>query len=283
MKIIKSISGMRKYSGEAGSKGKTIGLVPTMGYLHEGHLSLIRRAKKECDLTVLSIFVNPTQFGPAEDYKKYPRALGRDKAIARRLGVDVIFFPAADKMYPPGFSSYVNVEWLSTVLCGRSRPGHFRGVATVVTKLFNIVQPDVAYFGWKDAQQAVIIRRFVKDLNMAVKVRVLPIIRERDGLALSSRNKYLSGRERKDALVLYAALQEARRRMMAGEGSAKRIISAMKRMIEQKKGVKIDYISVVDAERLTEIKKISGKVLIALAVRIGKTRLIDNIVVKNQE
>jgi len=274
---------MRKYSGEARSKGKTIGFVPTMGYLHEGHLSLIRQAKKECDLTILSIFVNPTQFGPAEDYKKYPRALGRDKAIARGLGVDTIFLPATDKMYPHGFSSYVNVERFSEVLCGRSRPGHFRGVATVVIKLFNIVQPDIAYFGQKDAQQAVIIMRFVKDLNMGIKVRVLPVIREKDGLALSSRNKYLSGRERKDALVLYSALREARRKLMAGERSTKRIISAIKRMIEEKKSAKIDYVSVVDAERLTEIKMISGKVLIALAVRIGKTRLIDNIVVKSQE
>ena len=274
---------MRKYSGEARSKGKTIGFVPTMGYLHEGHLSLLKQAKKECDLAVLSIFVNLTQFGPAEDYKKYPRDLKRDKAIARGLGVDAIFFPAADKMYPPGFSTYVNVEGLSTVLCGRSRPGHFRGVTTVVTKLFNIVQPDVAYFGRKDAQQAVIINQFVKDLNMGVKVRVLPIIREKDGLALSSRNKYLSGQERKDALVLYAALREVRRRVISGENNAKRVISTMKRMIEQKKSAKIDYVSVLDVDSLAEIKRISGKILIALAARIGKTRLIDNIVVVKKE
>jgi len=283
VKIIRSIAGMRKYSGGARSKGKTVGFVPTMGYLHEGHLSLIRRAKKECDLTVLSIFVNPTQFGPAEDYKKYPRDLKHDEAIARRLGVNAIFLPTVDKMYPPGFCTYVSVEGLSGILCGRSRPGHFRGVATVVSKLFNIVQPDVAYFGQKDAQQAVIIRRFVKDLNMGVKIRVLPIIREKDGLALSSRNKYLSGQERKDALVLYAALRGARRRVLAGERSAKRVVSAIKRLIEEKKGAKIDYVSVVEADSLTEIKRISGKVLIALAVRIGKTRLIDNVIIIKKE
>jgi len=280
MRLICSIKKMYEFSKIAHLKGKTVGFVPTMGYLHEGHLSLIKKARRENDFVVVSIFVNPIQFGPKEDFKRYPRDLKRDMKLAESCGTDVIFYPDAKDMYPKGFKTYVNVEQLSDKLCGRFRPGHFKGVATVVTKLFNIVCPDIAYFGQKDAQQAIIIKRMVKDLNIPVKIKVLPIVREKDGLAMSSRNTYLNEKERKDALVLYQALNLAKDLIKSGITDSGKIIDRLRRFIKKKKNAKIDYISVVDTDNLNPVKKVSKKCLIALAVWIGRTRLIDNIIVK---
>ena len=260
-------------------KGRTIGFVPTMGYLHEGHLSLMKRARKETDTVVISIFVNPAQFGPREDFKKYPRDFKRDNALARSCGVDTVFYPSAKAIYPPDYHTYVNVERLTEVLCGASRPGHFRGVATVVAKLFNIVRPDIAYFGRKDIQQAVAIKHMVKDLNMPVRIKIMPTVREPDGLAMSSRNAYLSGEERKDALVLYRSLLRARALVRSGSRDASSIKAAMRSMIGKKKSVRIDYVSIVDARTLGDIRRIHGKAMAALAVKVGATRLIDNMVV----
>lgn len=280
MKIIKSPAKMQRFSDRAKEMGQAIGFVPTMGYLHEGHLSLIRKARKETDLVVISIFVNPTQFGPREDYKRYPRDLERDVRLSRDAGVDVIFYPSVRQMYPRGFVTYVNVEDLTCVLCGRSRPGHFRGVATVVTKLFNIVKPHIAYFGRKDAQQAIVIKRMAKDLNMDLRVKVLPIVREPDGLAMSSRNKYLSPSQRRQALALSQALQKAEVMVKSGELDAKKVKSAIRKMIEKKKSARIDYVSIVEPETLKELRRIEKKALMALAVWVGRTRLIDNVVLK---
>jgi pantoate--beta-alanine ligase len=249
-----------------------------MGALHEGHLSLIRRARNENDTVVVSIFVNPKQFGPKEDLKKYPRPLSRDLALCKKEGVDFVFLPGAQGMYPEGFSTYVEVDGLSSVLCGKSRPGHFRGVATVVAKLLNIVQPATLYLGQKDAQQAVIIRRMVKDLNFPVKVKVMPTVREKDGLALSSRNAYLTEAQRKDALALSQALKLAKVMVDNGAREPERIISRMRQVI-RKKALKIDYIEIADPDSLKPVNKIAGKVLITLAVRVGKTRLIDNLLI----
>jgi len=281
MRLIRSIKKMYEFSKKAHLEGKTIGFVPTMGYLHQGHLSLIRKARKENDIVVVSIFVNPIQFGPKEDFKKYPRDLKRDMNLAKQVGTDVIFYPDAKDMYPEGFKTYVNVEQLSEKLCGKFRPGHFKGVATVVTKLFNIVCPDIAYFGQKDAQQAIIIKRIVADLNIPVKIKVLPIVREKDGLAMSSRNTYLNEKERKDALVLYQALNLAKELIKSGITDTKTIIRKMRQLIEKKKNAKIDYIEIVQMENLKSLKVISDNCLIALAVWIGKTRLIDNIIIKS--
>jgi pantoate--beta-alanine ligase len=283
MRLIRSIKKMYEFSKKAHLEGKTIGFVPTMGYLHQGHLSLIRKARKENDIVVVSIFVNPIQFGPKEDFKKYPRDLKRDMNLAKQVGTDVIFYPDAKDMYPEGFKTYVNVEELSEKLCGKFRPGHFKGVATVVTKLFNIVCPDIAYFGQKDAQQAIIIKRMVADLNIPVKIKVLPIVREKDGLAMSSRNTYLNEKERKDALVLYQALNLAKELIKSGITDTKTIIRKMRQLIEKKKNAKIDYIEIVQMENLKSLKVISDNCLIALAVWIGKTRLIDNIIVNKYE
>ena len=262
-------------------EAKTIGLVPTMGYLHEGHLSLARTAKKHTDVVVMSIFVNPIQFGPDEDFERYPRDLKRDEELARSAGVDVIFYPPAKEMYPQGYSTYVNVEKLTDALCGESRPGHFRGVTTVVAKLFGIVSPDMAYFGQKDAQQAIVIKKMAADLNMGVETKVLPIVREKDGLAMSSRNVYLSESERKDAAVLYQSLKKAEGLINAGEKDPGKVMKAMEELIKAKPSARIDYISMVDAKQLEDLKDtVSGEVLIALAVFIGKTRLIDNIILK---
>jgi len=269
---------MQSLSQKIREAGKTISFVPTMGYLHQGHLSLIRQAGKDSDVLVVSIFVNPTQFGRGEDYERYPRDLERDKKLAAEEKVDILFVPSSKEMYPQGYHTFVEVERLSESLCGRFRPGHFRGVATVVAKLFNIVSPHSAYFGQKDAQQALLIRKMVKDLNMGVEVKVLPIIREEDGLALSSRNAYLSPEERRAAPVLYKSLQEARRMLEAGERDSRRVIRQMEEMIKKEKQARIDYISIVDGETLEERERIEGKVLVALAVWMGKTRLIDNII-----
>lgn len=280
MKTIEKISRMMTLSKIMKKEGKTIGFVPTMGYLHEGHLSLVRTAKKHADIVVMSIFVNPIQFSPGEDFNTYPRDLKHDEELARQAGVDVIFYPSGSQMYPDGYATYVNVELLTETLCGSSRPGHFKGVTTVVAKLFEIVKPDIAYFGQKDAQQAIVIKKMVEDLNMSVEIKVLPIIRDPDGLAMSSRNVHLSEDERKDALCLYQSLKKAEDLIDRGERDSKRIIKAVEDVIIRvAPSAKIDYISIVDTKTLQDLKTISQEALVALAVFIGKTRLIDNIIV----
>jgi len=277
MRIIRTIKEMERISYRALGEGKSIGLVPTMGALHEGHLSLIRQARRDSDLVVVSIFVNPAQFAPKEDLKIYPRTLAKDAKACKKEGVDIIFHPGVALIYPKNYKTFVTVEELSDRLCGEFRPGHFKGVATIVAKLFNIVQPAIAYFGLKDAQQSAIIKRMVEDLNMPVEVKVMPTVREASGLALSSRNAYLSEKEKKDALILSRALSFAEYLVKNGLKDARRIIKAMRQLIKKKAPARIDYISIVDADTLKPVKKISGNCLIALAVRIGKVRLIDNI------
>jgi len=282
MRIITNIDDMKAYSREAKSQGKSIGLVPTMGFLHEGHMSLVRAAGEECDVVVLSIFVNPVQFGPGEDYEKYPRDMERDKKIAEETGVDHIFAPGVDEMYPDGYATYIEPEGhMASILCGKSRPGHFKGVDTVVAKLFNIVSPDKSYFGQKDAQQAVIIRQMVKDLNMNTEIRVMPIVREDDGLAASSRNAYLTGDERRQALGLYRSLKEAERLVSGGERSAGKLKKEMEKILLEGKDVRVDYIEAVDARTLKEVDLLKGETLIAVAAVVGNTKLIDNTVVRS--
>lgn len=280
MKTLKKIKEMKAVVRELKSKGKIIGFVPTMGYLHEGHLSLVRRSIQDTDSTVVSIFVNPTQFGPKEDFKEYPRDIDRDTRILRREGVDYVFFPDQDEMYSPDYKTYVEVHDLQKRLCGRSRPTHFRGVCTVVLKLFNIVSPDIAFFGQKDAQQALILKKMVKDLNLEVKIEVLPIIRDKDGLALSSRNEYLNAEERKAALVLHKSLQEAKRMIKGGERRTAVITEKIEKKIRKESLARIDYVEIVDLQELNPAEKIEKEVLIALAVFMGKTRLIDNMIVE---
>jgi len=279
MEVINTIEKVRVIIAGAKSAGKSVGFVPTMGALHEGHFSLIRAARQHCGFVVVSIFVNPTQFGPGEDIDKYPRPFDADIKACRDLGVDVVFAPTDQQMYPQKNLTWVNVEKLSTPLCGKSRPGHFRGVAVVCAKLFNIVQPDIAFFGQKDAQQAIIVQRMVADLNMPLKIVVCPTIREIDGLAMSSRNRYLTPKGRKDAVLLYAALQKAEVFIAAGQRESSELISEMEKILKISRQIKIEYISIVDARTLNELDKVKGKVLIALAVKIGQARLIDNIVV----
>jgi len=278
--LIKSVAAMKTFSDALRKKGRTIGLVPTMGYLHEGHLSLVKEAKKRNDAVIVSIFVNPAQFGPKEDLKKYPRDLKKDMKLLSKLNISAVFFPSVSEIYPEGFSTYIEVEGLSDKLCGASRPGHFRGVATVVAKLLNIVKPDTAYFGEKDFQQLVILKRMVRDLNMDVKIIPMPIIREIDGLAMSSRNSYLNREERQKAPALNKALEFAK--MLASEGvkDAKTIKSAIAKLINTEKGIRIDYVSICDLETLEEKNTVNGNTLIAIAAYIGKTRLIDNTVIK---
>jgi pantoate--beta-alanine ligase len=277
MEVIETIEKTRKVIAKAKAAGKKIGLVPTMGALHEGHFSLIKAAKKQTSFVVVSIFVNPTQFGPNEDIKKYPRPFDEDIKACKNLGVDVVFAPAVEQMYPEKNLTWINVEKLSEPLCGKSRPEHFRGVATVCAKLFNIVWPDMAFFGQKDAQQVIIVRRMAADLNMPLKIVVCPTIREKDGLAMSSRNKYLSAKERKDAALLYAALQEAELFIKAGVRKSSELKKEMEKILNIGKQIKVDYISIVDAQTLNEIKDVKGQVLIAFAVKLGAARLIDNI------
>jgi len=279
MRIIRSIASMTLFSKKLHLKGKFIGFVPTMGALHAGHLSLIRKARKENDCVVVSIFVNPLQFGPKEDYKRYPRDINRDIQLCLQNKVDVIFYPDVATMYPKGFCTYIEVEGLSDVLCGRFRPGHFRGVTTVVAKLFHIVQPDYAYFGQKDAQQALIIERMVKDLNFSLQVKVLPTIREPDGLAMSSRNTYLNPKERIAARVLSEALKKARFLYQNGVTESGKIKSAMLKIIQKENLARPQYIEIVDQVNLQPVKKVQKGNLVALAVWIGKTRLIDNTVI----
>lgn len=256
---------------------KTIGLVPTMGALHEGHLSLVREARRMCDVVVVSVFVNPTQFGPGEDFEHYPRDLTKDTALLTDYNVDYIFAPTVEEIYPKGFSTYVNVEGLSEQLEGASRPGHFRGVATVVTILFNTVRPDFAFFGQKDAQQALVIRRLVRDLAFDTEIVVLPIVREDSGLAISSRNLYLTNDEQQSATVIHRALKQAKIAFKDGERSAARLAELIRTTVESEPRARLDYVTISDAETLERVDKIDERpTLIAVAAYIGKTRLIDN-------
>jgi len=260
-------------------ENRTIGLVPTMGALHEGHLSLIHEARALCDVVVVSVFVNPTQFGPAEDFKSYPRDLTRDAALLAEYNVDYVFAPAVDEIYPPGFSTYVTVEGLSNELEGAARPGHFRGVATIVTILLNAVRPNFAFFGQKDAQQSIIIKQLVRDLAFDTEIVVLPIVREESGLAMSSRNAYLDDKQRPAANVLNRALASAREAYEAGEYNATRLIELVRSMIEKEPLARIDYVSINDNETLEVLDKVDDRpALLSAAVFIGKTRLIDNVV-----
>jgi len=278
MQTIKNKEVLRRAVSDARRSGQTIGLVPTMGFLHQGHLSLIRRARKENDLVVVSIFVNPTQFGPDEDLDTYPRDIERDTALMIDAKVDLVFLPGADQLYPQGYATYVEVQGAMTqTLCGCSRPGHFRGVTTIVSKLFNLTAPHRAYFGQKDAQQVAVIEQMAKDLDFDIEIVACPIVREADGLALSSRNAYLSPRHRKDAVVLSASLFEAEKMVAGGERRAAAVIRHISARIGSVPDATIDYIAVVNAETLADLKTLTGEVLIAVAVKLGGTRLIDNI------
>ena len=257
-----------------------LGLVPTMGYLHEGHISLARRAKAECDFVAVSIFVNPTQFGPNEDLAKYPRDLDRDLHLLEEAGVDLVWTPTPEVMYPPGFQTWVEVEEMTRPLEGAQRPGHFRGVTTVVTKLFNAVQPAKAYFGQKDAQQAAVIRRMTEDLNFPIEIVVCPIVREPDGLAMSSRNVYLDPDQRKAATVLYRSLSAAKAAYEKGERDAEKLRQIMKATIASEPLAQMQYVSCADYDTLQELEKVTGKTLLSMAVFLGKTRLIDNFVLE---
>ena len=276
MKVVKTIKEVRENVNTWKKEGQTVGFVPTMGYLHEGHGSLIKKAREENDKVVVSIFVNPMQFGPTEDLESYPRDLEKDSKFCESLGADLIFNPEPEEMYKDGFSSYVDMSVLTEELCGLSRPVHFRGVCTVVSKLFNIVNPDRAYFGQKDAQQLAIIKHMVQDLNFDIEVIGCPIVREEDGLAKSSRNTYLSAEERKAALILSRTVKLGREMLEAGETDADKIVEAMKKNIETEPLARIDYVKAVDGLTMQQIKKVQKPMLVAMAVYIGNTRLIDN-------
>jgi len=283
MEVVKATESVRILVKAARSENKKIGLVPTMGALHIGHISLIEKAVKECDFVVVSIFVNPTQFGPGEDFEKYPRPLEADLKICEKAGVDVVFAPTPEQMYPSENITWVNVEKLTETLCGRSRPGHFRGVTTVCAKLFNIVAPDIAFFGQKDAQQVIVIKRMVADLNMPLKIDVCPTVREPNGLAVSSRNQYLTDQQKQDAVFIYKSLLKCDEMIKAGTEDPGVIIGEMKKVLEQIPSLEIEYVSIVDARNLQVIDRIAGKILAAVAVRIGPARLIDNILVDTRQ
>ena len=280
MKICKTIDEMRATSRAARHSGKCLGLVPTMGALHEGHLSLVRAAKAKCDAVATSIFVNPLQFGPTEDLAKYPRTFDHDVQLLEKECVDILFAPTPAEMYTPGAVTYVTVEGLSDKLCGKSRPGHFRGVATVVAKLFHIVEPDLAFFGQKDAAQCTVIRRMVRDLNLPIEISVCPIVREPDGLAMSSRNVYLSPQDRKSATVLNRSLTEVKQRFDQGERNPTALIKAAKKVLAQEPTVRLDYFEIVDPSTLDPAPKLTGPALVAVAALVGTTRLIDNILLQ---
>lgn len=284
MKVIYKIGEMMDISEIYRREGKTIAFVPTMGYLHEGHTSLFKIARKKSHILVVSIFVNPLQFGPSEDYKEYPRDLERDLEICKNENIDIVFVPSESEMYLKDFSTFVEVKNLDEELCGKYRPGHFKGVATVVLKLFNIVKPHIAVFGLKDAQQYFIIRRMVRDLNLDIEIIPGPTVRESDGLAMSSRNVYLNPEERKQATALYKSLTLAKEMIEKGERNASRIIYEMEKFIKENAPLsKIQYIQVVDTANLKPIEELKGEFLIALAVFFGKTRLIDNIIISLDE
>ena len=276
METVRTVAAMRRACAGARAAGKVVGFVPTMGYLHEGHMTLVRRVRERADVVAVSIFVNPTQFGPTEDLARYPRDLARDSAMLEAEGVDLLFAPEAAEIYPPGARTFVEVEGLSDRLEGQSRPGHFRGVATVVTKLFEIVRPHVAAFGQKDAQQALVVRRMARDLLLDVEILVVPTVRDEDGVALSSRNVYLSTDERRAARAIPRALEEARRTLERGERDAERILAAARGALSAERILRIDYLALVDAETLEPVGRAEGEMLLAVAVFAGKTRLIDN-------
>jgi pantoate--beta-alanine ligase len=282
MEVIATVKEMQQRSEQLRQKGKTIVFVPTMGYLHEGHLALMRDGKQEGDALIISIFVNPTQFGPGEDYERYPRDMKRDLRLAQKVGVDIVFTPSAHEMYPDGFQTAVEVAKITKNLCGLSRPGHFRGVTTVVAKLFNIVKPHVSLFGQKDYQQLVTIKRMVEDLNMDIETIGIPTVRERDGLAMSSRNAYLSPQKRKEATSLYRALRTGEELFRQGERNTAAILTKIRGIIEEGNSATIDYAKICDAHTLEDIEEIKGEAIIAMAVHIGKTRLIDNIILKEE-
>lgn len=279
MIVVEKIIEMKKIS-ESVRKEKRVGFVPTMGFLHDGHLSLVRKSKEMTDFTVVSIFVNPTQFGPNEDYERYPRDIARDKALLEKEGIDVLFFPKVEEMYPKGYKTFVRVIQMEDYLCGRVRKGHFQGVATVVTKLFNIVKPHLAFFGMKDYQQLKIIETMVRDLNMDVEIVPCPTVREEDGLAMSSRNSYLKPEERKKATNIYKALMRGREVFLNGERDSAKILEEVKGSLSKVEGLEIEYVNVVHPETLEDVERITDSAVLATAVRIGSTRLIDNVILK---
>ncbi len=283
MKIIRKIKRIRSALNNVRAQGRSVGFVPTMGYLHEGHLSLVKASLRDTECTVVSIFVNPTQFGPKEDFKEYPRDFERDSLLLEKLNVDFLFFPDSDEMYPSDYGTYVEVDTLQDLLEGRTRPGHFRGVCTVVTKLLNIIRPDVAYFGQKDAQQAILLKKMVDDLNLDVRVEVIPTVREEDGLALSSRNVYLTADQRQAAVCLSQSLNEAARMIDTGERRTAPLLDRMREIIEREDLAKLDYVAIVDIDNLEPLKEIKRAALIALAVFFDRVRLIDNIMVNVEE
>lgn len=279
MKVVETISEIRKQIKDWRKQGYSIGFVPTMGYLHEGHLSLVQKALEQNDKAVVSIFVNPMQFSPSEDLESYPRDFNRDKELLEKTGANLIFYPGAEKLYEDDFCTYVDMNRVSKELCGKSRPVHFRGVCTIVTKLFHIITPDKAYFGQKDAQQLAVIKRMVRDLNMDIEIVGCPIVREKDGLAKSSRNTYLSEEERRAALILSKAIFLGEQLVKQGERKASILKEKMKELIESEPLANIDYIEVVDANSIEKVEQLSGSVLTAIAVYIGRTRLIDNFII----
>jgi len=279
MEIIKKIRECKKIVAGLKTSGRIIGLVPTMGALHVGHISLIDRASADCDYTVVSIFVNPAQFGPGEDFNKYPRPLEADLKICAEHDVDLVFNPTPEIMYGRENLTWVDVEELTEPLCGRCRPGHFRGVTTVCAKLFNIVLPDIAYFGQKDAQQAVVIKKMVAELKMPLEIIVCPTVREKSGLAISSRNQYLTEQQRTDAAVIYKTLRKSEQLIIAGTTDSEKIISEMRRVLELFPSIQVEYVSIVDAETLRTVEEIAGKLLVAVSAKIGPAWLIDNILI----
>jgi len=280
MKIVNKVRQMQVLSDKFKKEGKKIAFVPTMGYFHKGHLSLMERGRELADILVISIFVNPIQFGPGEDFMEYPRDLERDLSLAEGVGVDVVFIPEAEEMYPPDYQTYLEVTGLTQHLCGLFRPGHFRGVTTVVAKLFNIVKPDIALFGLKDYQQYIVIKRMVRDLNYDIEIVGCPIIREKDGLAMSSRNIYLTPEQRKSALCLYQGIKLAERLVREGQRDAKIIMKEVIDYIESKPYTQIDYVKICHPETLDDLEYLNDKALLALAVRVGKARLIDNTILE---
>lgn len=282
VRVVRHVRHMHRVADRMRKDGLRIGLVPTMGYLHEGHASLMRQIGRVTDRTVVSVFVNPAQFGPGEDFETYPRDFERDLAMVHSEGGDLVYAPSTAEMYPDGYATYLEVERLADHLCGASRPGHFRGVATVVTKLLTAVKPHVAIFGQKDAQQTGVVRRIVADLNLDVEILIAPTVREADGLAKSSRNRYMTPRHRRRATVLFRALQEGRDLVLEGEKRASAVIDAMRRRVTLSPGVAVDYIAAVDAEDFRPVEALGDRVLLAAAVRFGESRLIDNIVVETE-
>jgi pantoate--beta-alanine ligase len=280
MVCLDRIEQVRREVRKAHGKGLRVGLVPTMGALHEGHASLIRAARAECGYVAVSIFVNPTQFGAGEDFMRYPRPFEKDMAVCRREGADLVFAPAAAEMYPEGFATTVRIAGLSEKMCGAFRPGHFDGVCTVVAKLLAIVQPDAAYFGEKDAQQLAIVRRMAADLDLPLEIRGCPLVREPDGLAMSSRNAYLGAEERQRALAISAALADARKAIESGERSAAAVAGRLRRRLQAATGVELQYVAVVDPDTLADLDRIAGQALVAVAAKVGATRLIDNVLLR---